>query len=251
MAEPLNFRRPALRRRGSRAVGAGAGAVGAGRSDRTVRDVVCGGAGGRVRRAARVAGLLGAVVVAAGTLSACSMEDAGGDDAVAIGGTFDFYSPSGSTEVFYDESERAPLQGFSGESLMDEGETISLSDFDGQVVVLNAWGQWCAPCRAEVDDLERLQESFREGDKPATVLGINVRDHNAEIARDFVKDNGVTYPSIYDPPFRTAAALGGVPTSVVPTTIVLDKQHRPAAVFLRGITDTEISEVVDGLLEEQ
>ena len=37
---------------------------------------------------------------------------------------------------------------------MEEGEKISLSDFEGEVVVLNAWGQWCAPCRAEVDDLQ-------------------------------------------------------------------------------------------------
>ena len=82
------------------------------------------------------------------------------------------------------------------------------------------------------------------------MLGINVRDSNAEIARDFVKDNGVTYPSIYDPPFKTAASLGGVPSSVIPTTIVLDKQHRPAAVFLRGVTADDIIEVVDRLAEE-
>ena len=37
---------------------------------------------------------------------------------------------------------------------MEEGEEISLSVFEGEVVVLNAWGQWCAPCRAEVDDLQ-------------------------------------------------------------------------------------------------
>lgn len=37
---------------------------------------------------------------------------------------------------------------------MEEGEEISLSDFEDEVVVLNAWGQWCAPCRTEVDDLQ-------------------------------------------------------------------------------------------------
>ena len=57
-------------------------------------------------------------------------------------------------------------------------------------------------------------------------------------------------PSIYDPPFKTAAALGGVPTSVVPTTIVLDKQHRPATVFLRSITAQDVMDVVDKLEKE-
>lgn len=181
-------------------------------------------------------------------LTACS-ENATGDDAVAVNGTFNFYSPGGETEIFYDPDERQPVPEFSGDSLMEEGREISLADFSGKVVVLNAWGQWCAPCRAEVDDLERVQEHL-EG-KPGTVLGINVRDFNPQIARDFVRDNAVSYPSIYDPPFRTAAALGGIPTSVIPTTVVLDKQHRPAAVFLRGITDTELIDVVDPLLEEE
>ena len=68
------------------------------------------------------------------------------------------------------------------------------------------------------------------------MLGINVRDYNQTIAQDFKLDNAVTYPSIYDPPFRIAAALGGVPTSVIPTTIVLDRSHRPARVpVLHGV----------------
>ena len=115
-------------------------------------------------------------------------------------------------------------------------------------MVLNAWGQWCAPCRSESDDLQEVQESISP--KDGTVLGINVKDHSEEIARDFVTDNGLTYPSIYDPPFKTAAALGGVPASVVPTTIVLDKKHRPAAVFMREITAKELLEVVNPLLDE-
>ena len=175
------------------------------------------------------------------TLAACSDANTGGN--------FAFYSPDGQREIFYEEADRKPLAGLEGESLREEGQTISLSDFEGQVVVLNAWGQWCAPCRAEVDDLEQIQEHLQErGD--GTVLGINVRDPNPQIARDFLTDNGATYPSIYDPPFKTAAQLGGVPSSVIPTTIVLDKQHRPAAVFLRAVTAEDVIEVTDRLAEE-
>ena len=54
--------------------------------------------------------------------------------------------PPRKTEIIYAEEERAPLPDFSGPSLMEEGEEISLSDFEGEVVVLNAWGQWCALC---------------------------------------------------------------------------------------------------------
>ena len=75
------------------------------------------------------------------------------------------------------------------------------------------------------------------------MLGINVKDYSREIAQDFVTDNGLTYPSIYDPPFRSAAHLGGVPSSVIPTTIILDREHRPAAVFLKEVTDQELLDV--------
>lgn len=194
--------------------------------------------------------LLTAAVVAASAvaLAACGQSGDNAQNAVAVGGTFQFHSPGGETVITYDEEERAPLQGFSGTSLMDQDETIDLSDFEDEVVVINAWGQWCAPCRAEVDDLQEAHETLEP--LGGSVLGINVRDYQPEIAQDFVLDNGVTYPSIYDPPFRTAIALGGVPTSVIPTTVVLDREHRPAAVFLQEVTADDILDVALPLTEE-
>lgn len=201
-----------------------------------------------MRKSTRKSAAVATAITAALALGACSLEDTATQNAVASGGTFEFHSPGGDTKILYEEGERQPLPNFSGESLMEEGEEISLDDFAGEVVVLNAWGQWCAPCRSEADDLQRAQETLEE--VGGTVLGINVRDYNRTIAQDFVSDNGLTYPSLYDPPFRTAVALGGVPTSVIPTTIILDKQHRPAAVFLQEVTDQEILDVALPLTEE-
>ena len=191
-----------------------------------------------------------AVVVAALALAGCSQSEDNSQNAVASGGTFQFISPGGQTTIRYDEADRKPLKDFSGEDLRDESTTIRLSDFKDQIVVLNSWGQWCAPCRSESDDLQAIHTELQKRNI-GTVLGINVRDFNPEISRDFMADNGLEYPSIYDPPFKTAAALGGVPTSVVPTTSVLDKQHRPAAVFLTEITEDMVLEVVDELEKEQ
>ena len=113
---------------------------------------------------------------------------------------------------------------------------ITLEDYKDQVVVLNSWGQWCGPCRSEADDLQRVQEKF-EDDGRGTILGINVRDSVADKARDFVTDNGITYPSLYDPPFKSALALGGLPASVIPTTIAPAQQPRPAKAFLPANND--------------
>ena len=195
---------------------------------------------------------IGAVLAAAAIalpLAGCSQDADNAQNAVATGGNFEFITPGGEKVINYEESERKPLRTFSGEDVRDTDKTISLEDYEGEIVVLNSWGQWCAPCRAEADDLQEVHSELQKR-KIGTVLGINVRDYNPQVSNDFLKDNGLTYPSIYDPPFKTAAALGGVPTSVVPTTIVLDKQHRPATVFLRSITAKDVMDVVDKLEKE-
>ena len=195
---------------------------------------------------------VGAVLAAAAValpLAGCSQDADNAQNAVATGGNFEFITPGGEKVINYEESERKPLRTFSGEDVRDTEKTISLEDYEGEIVVLNSWGQWCAPCRAEADDLQEVHSELQKR-QIGTVLGINVRDYNPQVSNDFLEDNGLKYPSIYDPPFKTAAALGGVPTSVVPTTIVLDKQHRPATVFLRSITAQDVMDVVDKLEKE-
>ena len=172
-----------------------------------------------------------------------------GTDAVAQGGTFQFVSPGGKTDIFYEPDERGTIGELSGPDLMTEGKTTSLSDYDGDVVVLNVWGQWCGPCRGEADDLEEVYEATKS--LGVEFLGINVRDESQTAAQDFVVSNNVSYSSIYDPPMRTLTALGGVPTSVIPTTIVLDRQHRVAAVFLRELLAEDLQPVVERVAAEE
>lgn len=201
-----------------------------------------------VQRRRAVGAVLAAAAIAL-PLAGCSQDADKAQNAVATGGNFEFITPGGEKVINYEESERKPLRTFSGEDVRDRDKTISLEDYEGEIVVLNSWGQWCAPCRAEADDLQEIHSELQKR-KIGTVLGINVRDYNPQVSNDFLEDNGLKYPSIYDPPFKTAAALGGVPTSVVPTTIVLDKQHRPATVFLRSITAQDVMDVVDKLEKE-
>lgn len=82
-------------------------------------------------------------------------------------------------------------------------------------------------------------------------LGIDVRDNNREAAVDFIVDRKVTFPSIYDPPMRTMIALGArYPTTAIPSTIVLDRSHRVAAVFLRALLAEDLEPVVRRLAAE-
>lgn len=194
----------------------------------------------------RLVALLMAVVVLAG----CST----GRDAVAQGGSFEFVAPGGKTDIFYDPpAERGTPGPVSGPDLVDTTKTLSLKDtegFKGKVVVLNVWGQWCGPCRTEITQLEQVYRATR--DRGVAFLGIDVRDNNIDAARDFVIDRGVTFPSIYDPAMRTLIAFGGrYPTTVIPSTVVLDRQHRVAAVFLRELLASDLQPVVERLAAEQ
>jgi hypothetical protein len=82
-------------------------------------------------------------------------------------------------------------------------------------------------------------------------LGINVRDNHRDKAQDFVVDQEVGYPSIYDPSMRSLLALGrNYPTSVVPTTVVLDREHRVAAVYLTELLASDLQPVVERLAAE-
>ncbi|MDO3637962.1 TlpA family protein disulfide reductase [Mycolicibacterium arseniciresistens] len=195
----------------------------------------------RQRRLLAVCSVVAAAVVVAGCGS--------GQDAVAQGGTFDFVSPGGKTEIFYDPPDtRGTIGDLSGPDLFDD-KTIGVSAFAGKVVVINIWGSWCAPCRTETPELEKVfAATERLG---VAFLGIDVRDRRTA-AQDFVTDRGVRYPSIFDPEMRSLIALGkGYPTSVVPTTLVLDREHRVAAVFLKALLVEDLQPVVERVAAER
>jgi thiol-disulfide isomerase/thioredoxin len=197
------------------------------------------------------------IVSVAVLLTGCST----GDDAVAQGGTFEFVAPGGKTDIVYDPPDTRGRPGrISGPELTDPAKTISVGgaseatggdhDFAGKVVVINIWGQWCGPCRSEIPELQKVYDATKaEG---VAFLGIDVRDNNRDAAVDFVVDRKVTFPSIYDPAMRTMIAFGGkYPTTVIPSTVVLDRQHRVAAVFLRELLAEDLRPVVDRLAAEK
>lgn len=182
--------------------------------------------------------LLSVVLTATALLAACGHGD----------GT-QLVSPDGQTAIFYELGDRTPINGIGkvgGPNLVSPGETISVTDFPDEVIVLNVFASWCGPCRVEMPTLEKVYEQTR--DLGVQFIGINFRD-NESAGRDFVTDRAVTFPTIYDYGGSSLAPLG-VPVGVVPTTIVLDRQHRAAAVFLKPVSEDELRDVVERVAAE-
>jgi peroxiredoxin len=166
--------------------------------------------------------------VLAGTAAGCDADK----DAVERGTQYTFVSPGGKTEFLYPADQRKPVPNLSGSSLADATKTISLSDYPGKVVVLNIWGSWCAPCRNEAPELQQVfNQTKADG---VQFLGVDIKDERSS-AQDFVSNNDIDYPSLYDFPARSLLSLGGIPRAAVPTTMILDRQHRVAAVYTQQL----------------
>jgi thiol-disulfide isomerase/thioredoxin len=173
---------------------------------------------------------------------------AGCSSSGAPDGAFTFGGTGGRTTVTYDPpTSRGVLPAVTGESLLEPGRTLSSDAYRGQVVVLNVWGSWCGPCRAEADALDQV--AVASAPRGVQFLGVDVRDQR-DAAADFVRDRGVVYPSIYDPPGRSLLVLRGYPRNAVPSTIVLDRSHRVAAVFLTAVLASDLQPVVDRIAAE-
>lgn len=116
-----------------------------------------------------------------------------------------------------------------------DGDEVKLSSYAGKVIVINVWGSWCPPCRAEADELAAAANEVMP--KGVVFLGINTRDNSADNARAFERSQKVPYPSIYDPGGENLLAFHRTlsPNSI-PSTVIIDKQGRVAASIMGRVT---------------
>lgn len=145
--------------------------------------------------------------------------------------------------AIYPAGKRTAAPKLQGTTL--DGDPFTLSQLTGNIVVLNVWGSWCAPCRAETPDLVRLSRRF--ADRGVHFVGINTRD-NPAAARSFVSKFNVPYPSVGDEDGRLLLNFRNViPTAVVPSSVVIDGRGKVAARIIGRVTYSTLQ----GLLEDE
>lgn len=141
----------------------------------------------------------------------------------------------------YPPGKRSPAPTLVGTTL--DGKPFSLTDLAGNVVVINVWGSWCAPCRAETPDLVRVANE--EADRAVRFVGINTRD-NPDAAKAFVRSFEVPYPSVRDNNGEVLLSFRDtIPTTVVPTTVVIDRQGKVAARIIGPVTYRTLKGLLD------
>lgn len=154
---------------------------------------------------------------------------------------FSLPSVPGKVEFSFPVDQRQMLQPLAGSRLGSDGATLKLSDFAGQVVVINVWASWCAPCRSESPQLRAAYTEL----SPAGVQFIGVDIKDTTVAAQAAE---LPYPSIFDPAQKASL---GTPLNAIPMTIVLDKHHLVAHLWLQPITHELLTDVVRGVLAEK
>ncbi len=175
------------------------------------------------------------LVVAAGvlTLTACGGAEATDSGAGFVGG-------DGSI-VVVDPADRIPAPTLTGTTL--EGAPFSLANERGEIVVLNVWASWCAPCRAEAPELQEVWNDVQADG--VQFVGLNTRDSTLAAQR-FVQTMGLTFPSVQDSDGRLQLLFAdSLPPQAIPSTLVIDRDGRVAARMLGKVSSATLRGVID------
>ncbi|MEV5534059.1 TlpA family protein disulfide reductase [Streptomyces prunicolor] len=183
------------------------------------------------------------VAVAALVLSACSSGGTSGGS----GNTNFITGSDGIATVKKGDRQAAP--DLSGKTI--DGKTLSTADYKGKVLVVNVWGSWCSPCRAEADNL--VQVAKATADKDVQFVGLNTRDTSTDPAVAFEKKYQVPYPSLYDPTGRLMLRFkkGTLNPQAIPSTIVIDRDGKIAARALQALSEEKLREMLDPVIAEK
>jgi cytochrome c biogenesis protein CcmG, thiol:disulfide interchange protein DsbE len=128
-------------------------------------------------------------------------------------------------------------------TVQDSQTKVTLSQFRGQIVVLNFWATWCAPCVEEVPSLVEMQRRMKS--KGVTVLAVSV-DVDEDAYKSFIKDHNVNLLTVRDPSQKTNQLYG---TFKFPETYVIDRQGIMRRKFIGAVdwTDPDITEFLTRL----
>lgn len=190
------------------------------------------------------------VLLAAGTAAAALVLTACGGGSTSGGSSnTKFVAGTGGIDTVR-KADRQSLPAISGKTI--EGRELNLADdYKGKVVVINVWGSWCAPCRAEAPHLVKVANDTKADG--VEFVGVNTRDPDKSAAVAFEKEFKVPYPSLYDPMGKLMLRFppGSLNPKAIPSTLVVDRDGKVAARALKPLGEEELRKMLDPLIAEK
>ena len=151
------------------------------------------------------------------------------------------YIGGNQAQQVYAVGHRALAPQFTAPSLT--GTQIRLASYRGKVVVLNFWGSWCDPCRAEAPTLAVLSEQYRS--RGVSFLGDDVGDTPVN-ALAFTHDIGIGYPSVNDASYSIVQDFSRVASvGYTPTTVVIDRTGHVAGLVIGEISSQSLTTMLN------
>ncbi|MEJ2411383.1 MAG: TlpA disulfide reductase family protein [Anaerolineales bacterium] len=155
---------------------------------------------------------------------------------------------SGEPRNDYDDMTLAPVevdQPAPELTLFDlDGNQVSLSDFVGEVVLLNNWATWCPPCRGEMPEFQAYYEKYQ--DKGFMVVAVEAGEPEEEVRR-FVEEQGLEFTVLLDP---ENLSLVTFQHSSLPASFVIDRQGHLRLAWLGAINTPTLEKYVTPILKE-
>lgn len=189
---------------------------------------------------------LGAAVVAlaAAAVAGCAGGDVGASTPGSNGQSFVSHSYE---STFYQVGQRPAAPAIMGSTI--SGQQLSLASYRGDTIVLNFWGSWCAPCRAEAPALGQLARNLAS--KGVRFVGVDIRDQ-PDSARAFMQTFNVGYPSLNDPGDEIALEFHStVPPAAIPTTLIIDRSGRIAARVFGASSYTQLRALISKVIGQR
>lgn len=122
------------------------------------------------------------------------------------------------------------------------GQTVTLSDYSGKVIILNFFTTWCGPCRVEMPDFDEIQKEYKNDVK---VIAVNVGGESLSRVREFARANGLDFTIAVDDG-RVSRLYG--PIRAIPVTVIIDRQFNIRERYLGMKTKTQFLSAIKRLL---
>ena len=143
-----------------------------------------------------------------------------------------------------DKTENSSAASYSNDFTLKDlsGKEVSLSDFAGNIIVLNFWATWCPPCKAEIPDFVEVYNAYK--DKGVSFIGVSV-DEDFDALKNFVSDNQINYVIVNDPNSAVSNYWG---INAIPTTFFLDEEGKVLDSVVGQVPKENLISVIENLL---